>query len=344
MSITDDTKGMVVNPHKKFAKLSTKEEDIKLVNHLCSLPVLVTWPRVLFEIVNEYCHNIPPICYVFGGVNLSKMFSTCGRIVDGEWTYLPSTLSPRYLCAASRVGEYIYVTGGKILEEESQTKVERLHIPTLQWSTTSPLPEPRRSHACVTVGDTFYCIGGDDGQQTKNSVYRYETTNGNGIWTLAASMHHSRSSAACVVLNKCIYVFGGEHRGDSDIQSSEMYNVTNNHWSDIAEIPQNRSNATAVALNDNTILLLGGQLNGVALDIVDEYSIATNCWRRLSWALPGSRSCFASWYDASTDALYIALGRPSYNSCNIYVSRPVGSGNWVMMKTCAFRFGFGWCT
>jgi hypothetical protein len=318
-------------------------DGLVLVKYLYGLSTLVTWPSVLLTLVSEYCRDIPPICYIFGGVNSNKSLSTCGRIIDAKWSDLPRPLrQARYQCGSCRIGDYIYVTGGIYSDDNHGIRilntVERLHLPTLQWSemTSSPLPVPRYDHGCVADDDNLYCIGGCP-LETGNFMYRYESKS--GVWTVAQSMKFARSYASYIRLNKCIYVFGGS---SVDRKSCEMFDINANRWSDIAPMLSDRRGATAVVIDSDKILLLGGEIHGIPVDTVDAYCPISNSWQRLNWTLPGSRNSFASWYDSARKALYIAFGSATLLCNNIYMRSPLDTGDWTLVANCLGRCAFGW--
>jgi hypothetical protein len=159
----------------KFTELSTSENDIKTVNLLCTLSILSSWPRVLFEIIVEYYQAINT-CYIFGGIGGiggggtansiagNTTPSNCGKLVNDVWYELPRMITCRFGHATSRVDEYINVIGGTtgLATGPRFAKVDQFHIPTSTWSIGPALPEPRAYHGCISVDNDLYCIGGID--------------------------------------------------------------------------------------------------------------------------------------------------------------------------------------
>jgi N-acetylneuraminic acid mutarotase len=326
---------------KRQTKLSLipKENHLIMVNHLCTLSTLMTWPRTLFEILSEYCRDIPPVCYIFGGCNIKTTtgsVATCGRIVDDIWFDLPSMVMVRDSCGACHIGDYIYVTGGYGIYGVPTSTVERLHLPTSKWSMVQEMPGYSRTcHGCVAVDDCLYSIGGRDRGNGK-AVYRYETNN--NVWSKIPSTNHGRYQSSYVVLNKRIYAFGGIHCDNT----CEMFDVLTSQWIDIAPMTIARHNACAVAVGDK-ILLLGGRSTLSMLDTVDEYTPTSNSWRELTWTLPRRDENFAAWYDSSNKALYIASGhQQSALDGIIYMRNPIDIGEWTVVTTWPKRFTFGW--
>jgi len=321
------------------------DDTMIMINYLCTLPSLMAWPSVLFEIVGEYCRDIPPVCYVFGGngadnsADNSVVVAPCGRIIEGKWCEIPSMSVPRVDCGVCCIGDYIYVTGGQhLVDGKTLATIEKLHVPTLKWSIEQSMPQAITRHGCIAVDDFLYCIGGDDNRyRSNNYMYRYEPKSGS--WTTLPPTKHDRYMPSFVVLNRRIYALGGHN-----VLTCEMFDLDTNQWNDIAQIPEERYCACAVVVEGN-IMLLGGMLSeNYADDTIDEYSPLSNSWKRLSWTLPFARERFASWYDPGNKSLYIALGYPTRDCSNVYMRRLFDDNvdKWTIVTNCDVRRSFGW--
>jgi hypothetical protein len=317
-------------------------DDSLLLNYLCTLSFMTTWPRVLFGLVSEYCRNIPPpVCYIFGGcisldgLTVKPVLRQSNQMIDNIWSNLPSMLTERSHCGVCNIGDSIYVMGGVDGTNQVISTVDRLHLTSMKWSIEKPMPLPKYGFGCVSVGNDIYCIGGfDNAYVDTQSVFRYETKS--DIWHAVAPVSLSRQNFSCTLLNNHIYVFGGY-----GINSCEMFNVSNNRWTEIASMLHERSHSCAVVVNNDNILVLGGRRkDGQQLDTVEEYSPILNRWRPMDWKLPKPRSTFAAWYDRNNNTLYIGLGLLP----NVYMRQLIDSAEWVIVTTCSPRFGFGWTT
>jgi N-acetylneuraminic acid mutarotase len=323
---------------KNIGKADNNDADnmiLILVIHLSTLSELVTWPMVLFQILGEYCRNIPPpVCYIFGG---HANNDECIRWVNNKWCndLPPLPTKERYDCGVCNIGDSIYVVGGTNSMGSALSNVDRLHLPTMKWSSSRAIPEARHGHGCISVNGDIYCLGGYDNDFSEvNSMIRYDTKE--DTWVNAPSMEEKRERSSYAVLGDHIFVFGG-----LTTNSCEMFNITNNRWEKIASLSHNRSSACAVVVDNDTILLLGGHVNGRVVDTVEEYSHKSNSWRTLSWRLPEPRSRFAAWYDTNNNnnALYITSGL----SPSIYIRQPIDTGTWTLVAICpAGRQSFGW--
>ena len=57
--------------------------------------------------------------------------------------------------------------------------------------------------------------------------------------------------------NKEVYVFGGNTEGH-DLRHSEKYSVERNEWTVLRQMTKNKSCASAIIINPQTIYVLGG--------------------------------------------------------------------------------------
>jgi len=348
----------------RMVKMSMKDEDMKIVNHLCTLSTFATWPRVLFELVSEYCHTIQT-CYIIGGVggigsvahrlNLTEnKRSNFGRLVDGVWSDLPPLPRPRTSHSSACLNDYVYVTGGSTrITSGTSTSVDRFHIPSSTWSVGTSLPEVRKNHGCIAIDNSLYCLGGWHEQNICNSMFKYDLKSEN--WTIAPSMKHARRVSSYVVAKNHIFAFSG-----TETKTCEMYNVSTSRWHDISPMSNIRFLCVAVAVEDK-ILLMGGICKPLEVgsdphevDFVDEYSITSNSWRRLSWTLPiqlnGSNNTnYVSWYDSVSKLLYFAIGHADKITGCIYARRMTDelnklskSNEWMIVDVPHHKVDFGY--
>jgi hypothetical protein len=303
-------------------------DDSLVIEYLSGMLLLSDWPLALFAIITDYGRNLPTTCYVFGvyrdvfGVTRGSddNISSCGRYIDGIWDNIPDMSTDRHSCGVSQVGDYIYVIGG-IQNNIIFSNVERLHVPTLKWSTVQSLPHPRYSSKCVSLNNIIYCIGGLNdgcGQQGGEVILQYDTIK--DIWTTFRPSVADIDQRPFFEALKCwksadiktwksFVVWHNQILGFDGNQSA-IYDVNENKWSRFTiPIPAPRYGPRAVLVND-TILLLGGENvsdeNGdynddndanVTGDTVDEYQPTTRKCRRLTWTLPTKLDNFAAWFD-----------------------------------------------
>ncbi|XP_005092261.1 kelch-like protein 36 [Aplysia californica] len=129
------------------------------------------------------------------------------------------------------------------------------------------------------VGNFLYRSGGYDERVCSSAlVYRYNPRYRN--WIQLASMAQPRVSHAMCASEDQIFVFGGiEHTvgdiGDEDkiLSSAEVYNVRDNVWQDLPELPAGSYNQAA-SYSDGNVYISGG----ISADPFDSVPMCT-LWR-----------------------------------------------------------------
>lgn len=99
-------------------------------------------------------------------------------------------------------------------------------------------------------------------------------------------MFHQRGCFSAIYHESNIYVFGGINYTDKIMAFSERYCLISKSWHEIAPMNTTRKNASAVALNSDTIYVIGGSCGFKLLDTIEAYSISQNCWNTVPITLP----------------------------------------------------------
>ncbi|CAG9334885.1 unnamed protein product [Blepharisma stoltei] len=98
-----------------------------------------------------------------------------------------------------------------------------------------------------------------------------------------ASMSAVRESAACVYIEKSVYVIGGK----PNLQSCEMLSLNSKKWTDIASMQHPRYDAAACSgLNNTHIFVFGGCPVSTSGRSIEIYSIKKNQWDLLPISMP----------------------------------------------------------
>lgn len=143
------------------------------------------------------------------------------------------------------------------------------------------------SSSIAKVGNYLYRTGGYDVDVCSSaSIYRYSPRYRN--WIELASMNQPRVSHAMCVSEDKIFVIGGiDHTvgelGDEDLilASVEMYDIHENQWSNLPDLPTGSYNQAA-AFDGNCIYLSGGisadPFDSVPMQSLWQFSMETNSW------------------------------------------------------------------
>ena len=207
---------------------------------------------------------------------------------DGEQWAIETTLPGNGLNAptASIVGNRIYVAGGFTADTNKPTdEVHVYDLQTHQWSTASPLPNPRGGHVAVVFDEKIHLFGGGNSVSTIADHSEYDP--GTDTWRELAPLPRAEGSPAAVVVEGNIYVIGGRS-GNSDFGDVYIYDPATGSWSTGPSI-EPRGTAGAV-LYCGGVYLFGGesQAERINLDSVLRLDLGRNVWETVT-AMPIAR-------------------------------------------------------
>jgi N-acetylneuraminic acid mutarotase len=229
---------------------------------------------------------------------------------------------------------------------------------THAWSKGKPMPDGRYALAAVTgtdgriytIGGAMECFGGSGFDRTIDRIGREaqptqhlmqvpgppaQTPSGNcegmqtvrafdprtNTWTTLAPLHVGRIlPAAAVGSDGRIYVFGGD---SSPASSFEVYDPTQNRWTEPQRLPHKRINGFAAATaGDGRIEIIGGckvthlTQSGFSFycgdpNPVDAYDPRTNTWTKLGLTLNARQALAAA---TGPDGQVYAVGGTGYGN------------------------------
>ncbi|XP_059901406.1 kelch-like protein 40b [Gadus macrocephalus] len=167
---------------------------------------------------------------------------------NADWIGMPPIPSPRFLFGLAEAVSCIFVLGGKELKDQEHTldSVLVYDRQSLKWSECDPTPYPVYGHATVSHNDIIYVIGGkEDSKKCLSAMSAYDARALQ--WRDLAPMSCPRSLCGATVHQDQIYVVAGVT--DTGLTSSvEVYNISNNQWSDMVAFPQERSSLSLVSM------------------------------------------------------------------------------------------------
>jgi N-acetylneuraminic acid mutarotase len=210
------------------------------------------------------------------------------EVFDGKEWKIETTLPGRGLNAptASIVGHRLDVVGGFIAVTNVPTnEVQAYDLQTQQWSTASPLPNPRGGHAAVVLDDKIHVFGGGNSVSTIADHSEYDPTT--NTWRELSALPRAEGSPAAVVVAGKIYVMGGRS-SSSDFGDVYVYDPETDMWSTGPSI-EPRGTAGTVAYCGG-IYLFGGesQAERKNLDSVLRLDLERNVWETVT-AMPTAR-------------------------------------------------------
>jgi len=180
-------------------------------------------------------------------------------LIAGGWqTGVPLT-TPRQSAASVVMGNYIYVMGGKSLNNNILNTVERFNLTTGLWETTvASFNTPRTGAAAIVFNNNIYLTGGRD-QISGDAIKEVETYDPvQNVWQNAQDMRREREGHTLAFFNNRIYAIGGQKNQYSLEEDIEYYDATNNDWEDASFDIASPRVAFFSAVYSDTFYMCGG--------------------------------------------------------------------------------------
>jgi N-acetylneuraminic acid mutarotase len=219
----------------------------------------------------------------------------------GQMSFINNTqndVNPNHTYATDSVELF---QGGSVVSIASTPSANRNAF-TVAYGSIAPTPPPatwsatpntsgasyRFASAKLSTGKV-YVMGGEGANPSPNHYNRLdEYTPGSNTWVSKKTMNVRRySHTADTIIGsgsaELILAVGGQG-GPSGwpggwLKSAELYNASNNTWTDTLDMSTYHSNHTSTVLDDGTVLVVGGHGNfGVRTKAVDLYDPIANTW------------------------------------------------------------------
>jgi len=248
---------------------------------------------------------------LYGGTSNEVVFQDLHEfsLQDASWTLLecpgPVHPGPRYGHTATMLNGRFYVLGGRT-DTEVLSDAFALNLDTMQWSALPSLdseggPGAVWGHACVAADDKIFVMAGTQGKDLTSGpflgqLHQLELCGEAATWSVvpAKSLNGvppmSRAFHSLSLCGNRLVMYGGlgEEGALSDLQ---IFNLDSCTWlrpslNKLGEADQPSPGAAhshaAVALDDNSVLLLGGEAGeDDLLDNTHIYQIKSRNWYRL---------------------------------------------------------------
>ena len=154
-----------------------------------------------------------------------------------------------------------------------------------------PIARQRGSAGLVVHDGKFYVVGGNtDGHDGGYVDWFDEYDPETGTWTQLPAAPHARDHFHAAVVGDKLYALGGRLSGGAGgtfaplIPEVDVYDFIAGTWSTLplaSDLPTPRA-ASAVAVFDGEILVIGGEGGGQAYDTVEALDPLTDSWRTLA--------------------------------------------------------------
>ena len=193
-----------------------------------------------------------------------------------RWTAGGALPEPLTLTTAEIIGNRLFLAAGT----DGQAGQAGVHVYDLgsgEWSNGPALQIARAQLASVVIADRLYLIGGESDGLPLNLLQRMLADESG--WENLAPMPSTRFGLTAINYGDRIYVMGGKTNGGAVLDVLEMYDVSENTWTNqLAQMPRPRFGHAALE-HEGFIYVVGGEDEaGTPIAEVDVYEIGANEW------------------------------------------------------------------
>ena len=232
-----------------------------------------------YSIRSRQWHSLPPYSatrfamttidrklVLVGGLENNSASSKLGEwhFIDKQWTHpFPSMLKPHSEPSATSYKHYLVVAGGGY-QGDCLQDIEILDMCDMQWSNGPCTPIPWRRMKSITIGDTWYLMGGycndvgfspDVYSVSLESLASQEMPE-SGAWKKLPSLNCT-SSSPLTTGGTLLAVGGVEMESNKLMSTIQCYMAETNAWIPAAKLPQAVSNCNCI-ITLNEIYVMGG--------------------------------------------------------------------------------------
>jgi DNA-binding CsgD family transcriptional regulator/N-acetylneuraminic acid mutarotase len=201
--------------------------------------------------------------YLVGGETPGGVSGSLLRLRMGQtaWESLPAKPTPAGEISAVRLGDRLYVPGGRGAAGQPLAVMEAFNLRLNRWEQAPALPAPRSGYALAAVEGRMYLFGGWDGARYTATVFSFDPAS--GAWQERSPLPGRRGLAAAATAQEGrIFIIGGTD-GTVPLRSVLAYSPQRdqpgeNPWEERTPLPEGRSGASAAVLTE-LIYVLGGE-------------------------------------------------------------------------------------
>jgi hypothetical protein len=192
------------------------------------------------------------------------------NVAAGTWTPTSGAMStPRFEHTATLLDDgRVLIAGGQGPPVSGNTAAlattEIYDVAVNSFRKSNDMGDARFNHTAVKLPDrTVLVVGGSGGQNGDTSLATAEVFNpSDGSWSSAGTLTNSRTGHTATVFNDGrVLVTGGESvtRGNRRaLKSAEIFSLDKKEWRSAGDMNCPRSEASAVLLNDTSVLVVAG--------------------------------------------------------------------------------------
>jgi DNA-binding CsgD family transcriptional regulator len=165
------------------------------------------------------------------------------NLAVNEWRPVAPLPLPLSNMAATTWGGEIYIAGGATGDNTSEAGtlattdgLWRYSADQNQWQQIGVLPVPLAGASLVAADGALYLLGGWDGQQMHNEVWKLPLQTEHPVtpdhWVVVAELSVARAFGGAVLLNDAIYMVGG-YDGRRELDLAQRYLLAEGKWEEL---------------------------------------------------------------------------------------------------------------
>ncbi|HSO35230.1 MAG TPA: kelch repeat-containing protein [Labilithrix sp.] len=210
------------------------------------------------------CNSIHPNCNVADSIGSAEIYDPA----TGEWTATGALLHPRLAFALTATPSGVIASGGAAANH-GLVSVEIFDAVAGTWREGPALAGERLYHSAVVLGGKLVVAGGKIANVSPiTSVdVLYEAAR---AWKKGASLDQPRTGASFVRLpsGRGLLVAGSNQVGETFLAEAAVYDPEVDTWTKLAPLAEGRYSQASVALNDGTVVVIGGRTaDGVSASV-----------------------------------------------------------------------------
>lgn len=199
---------------------------------------------------------------------------------SSRWVALAPLPQPLANLAATTLGPTLYVAGG------SRQAPAGVEAPVLSdqllryeagfdtWSVANKLPYAVAGAGLVADDTALYLIGGWDGQNMRDEIWRYAPGSQAG-WELVGHLAKGRAFLGVAAVRGDLYITGG-YDGEREVDLLERFTPATGEVQELGPMTTPRG-GLALVYDDVALYAIGGGWTGSMVNL-ERYDLATNAW------------------------------------------------------------------
>jgi N-acetylneuraminic acid mutarotase len=221
-----------------------------------------------FATLGHIAETVEGKLYLFGGTDEATSKVQIYDSALNNWSLGEDMPFAATNSAAARIGDWIYVSGGKTASMYSNA-FGRYNIANDKWETLPPLPIAVVYAAAASDGNRLFLFGGNHEQGSSDVVQAYDPAS--QTWSVStnptaglASLPQPRSRAGrAIFLGGEFYLIGGIGADASPIATLDVYNPITSTWRQEGNQPLPRVGSWPAMIADRIYLVGGVHDSGV---------------------------------------------------------------------------------